>query len=204
MQLYHSATSPFVRKVMVCLIETGLLDAVELKSIVVSPTRPGNAAASFNPLGKVPCLVTDDGNPMFDSRVITQYLNARAGASLYPRGSALWRTLTLEALGDGIMDAVLAMTYESRLRPEELRWPKWLDAQWVKVAHAMSSVEQDWMGHMAGPLDMGQVSVAVACAYADLRAGDRHWRDAYPVLSEWQTEFAKRPSMVATVPPEDP
>lgn len=200
MKLYHSATSPFVRKVSACLIETGLHDRVERFAAAGNPINPGTMPVDVNPLGKVPCLVTDDGMVLYDSRVITRYLDALSPVKLYPEPPALWKTLTLEATADGMMDATLLMTFEKRLRAPEKQSPEWLEAQWAKVARALSVIEADRMDHLNGPLDMAQIAVAVACGYVDLRAGDRNWRAAHPLLSAWQTEFAKRDSMRATVP----
>ena len=120
MRLFHSPTSPYVRKVMVLLHESGLLDQVELVTGSGTPLDPGAAPLDANPLGKVPALEREDGPALFDSRVICRYLDDRAKAGLYPTGAALWDTLVLEAAADGILDAALLMVYESRLRPEPL------------------------------------------------------------------------------------
>jgi glutathione S-transferase len=199
-KLYHSPTSPFVRKVSACLIETGLHDRVERISAVGNPINPGTMPVNVNPLGKVPCLVTDDGMVLYDSRVITRYLDSLSDVELYPAPPRLWRTLTLEATADGMMEATLLITLERALRPADRQSPEWIEAQWAKVARALSVIEADWMDHLNGPLDMAQIAVAVACAYVDLRAGDRNWRAAHPALSDWQSGFAERESMAETRP----
>ena len=135
MRLYYSPTSPYVRKVTVLLRETGQFADVELVSGSGNPVDPGTAPLEANPLGKVPALERPDGPALYDSRVICQFLDARAGdgagAGLYPQGARLWDTLTVEATGDGILDAALLMIYEVRIRPEELRYAPWVEGQWA-------------------------------------------------------------------------
>lgn len=200
MRLYHSGTSPYVRKVMVLLHEAGRSDDLELVPGSGTPLDPNQATVSHNPLGKVPALERDDGPAIYDSRVITQYLNAWATAGLYPEAPRLWETLTLEATGDGITDAALLMTYEARVRPEDKRYDEWVEAQWTKIARGCAALESRWMSHLHGRLDMGQIAVGCALAYVDLRHGARDWRSANPSLAAWFARFSERPSMVASEP----
>lgn len=204
MRLYYSPTSPYVRKVMVVLHETGQLAEVELVSGSGSPVDPGGAPLEANPLGKVPALERPDGPALYDSRVICRYLDASAkdgaGGGLYPEGARLWDTLTVEATGDGILDAALLMVYEGRLRPEELRFAPWVEGQWAKVDRALDALETRWMAHLEGPLDAGQIAVGCALGYLGFRHGARGWRTGRPALAEWFDGFAARPSMVATLP----
>ena len=200
MRLYFSPTSPYVRKVMVLLHETGQMDAVELVTGSGSPVDPGTAPLEANPLGKVPALERPDGPALYDSRVICQYLDMRAKAGLYPEGARRWETLTVEATGDGILDAALLMVYEGRLRPEELRFAPWVEGQWAKVDRALDALETRWMAHLQGPLEAGQIAVACALGYLDFRHGARGWRSGRPHLAAWYAGFAERPSMQATIP----
>ena len=202
MKLFYSATSPYVRKVMVLLHETGQLADVELLPAATTPLAPAEALIGKNPLGKVPALERDDGPTLFDSRVICAYLDARAGGKLYPEGARRWSTLTLEALGDGILDAAILMTYETRLRPEAIRMPEWVEGQWGKIDRACTALGKLWMSHLSGPLDMGQISVACALAYVDFRHGARGWRNGNDALADWFAKFESRPGMAATRPPE--
>ena len=201
MKLYYAPTSPYVRKVMILLHETGQLDDVILEPVATTPIAPSDALRAKNPLGKVPALERPEGPTLYDSRVICAYLDARAGDKLYPKTSARWDTLTLEATGDGIVDAALLMTYESRLRPEDKRWPEWVDGQWSKIANAVSVLNARWMSHLNGPLDMGQIAVACALAYVDFRHDARNWRKGNDSLAAWYAGFESRPAMQATVPP---
>ena len=113
MKLYHSPTSPYVRKVMILLHETNQMDDVELVTASTSPLDPLEGLQAKNPLNKLPALERPDGPTLYDSRVICQYLDDRAGGKLYPGGARRWDTLTLEATADGILDAALLITYES-------------------------------------------------------------------------------------------
>ncbi len=201
MRLFHSPTSPYVRKIMVLLHETGRTGEVELVSATASPVDSSKAPVAQNPLGKVPALEREDGPALYDSRVITRYLDARFGAGLYPEPPRLWEMLTLEATGEGILDAALLLTYESRLRPEGLRWNAWADGQWEKIARACTALEARWMSHLGGKLDMGQIAVGCALGYLDLRHDARGWRAGHPGLADWYAAFSERPSMQATVPP---
>ena len=200
MRLYHSPTSPYVRKVMVLLLETGQADDVTIVPAHGTPLDPGSMPLAQNPLGKLPCLERDDGPSLYDSRVICRFLDHRAGGRLYPAPPRLWDTLTLEATGDGILDAALLMRYETHVRPEPSRSPEWAEAQWDKVTRALDALEVLWLSHLNGPLDMGQVAVACALGYVDFRHGARNWRNGRDALARWYDAFAQRPSMAATLP----
>lgn len=200
MQLFHSPTTPFGRKVMVALLETGLDGAVTVVPATGTPVDPGNMPLDQNPLGKIPALVTDEGEALYDSRVICRYVDHMSGGKLYPTAPRLWQTLTLEATADGMLDAAILMVYEARIRPEEKRFADWTEAQWTKVARALDSLEYRWLGHLAGPLDMGQIAVGCTLSYLDFRHSARDWRKGRPELAKWEAEFARRDSMVATIP----
>lgn len=199
MKLFHNPASPFVRKVMVTLIETGQQDDVTLDTVAGSPTAPGQMPLAQNPLGKVPTLIRDSGAAIYDSRVICRFFDGRAGAGLYPE-SHLWETLTLEATADGIMDAAVLIVYESRCRPEEKRSDEWVERQWDKIVRALDVLESRWMSHLSGPLDMGQIAVGCALGYLDFRHGARNWRQGREALAAWYDGFSERPAMQATRP----
>lgn len=200
MRLYHSPTSPFVRKVMVLLHETGQTADTELVPAIGNPVAPGTLPVALNPLGKIPLLERDDGPAIYDNRVICRYLDDRAGSRLYPPAPRLWEVLTLEATADGMLDAAVLMVYEARVRPEKKRLPEWVESQWSKVSRALDALESRWLSHLNGPLDMGQIAVACALGYLDFRHSDRRWRDKHPGLAAFEADFAGRPSMVATRP----
>lgn len=201
MRLYHSPTSPYVRKVMVLLHEAGLLKQVEIIGATGTPVDPGSMPLGQNPLGKIPALERDDGPAIYDSRVICRYLDAMADDQFYPPGPRLWDTLTLEATADGILDAAILMIYEQRVRPEEKRYHAWVEGQWAKVDRALDAVESRWMDHLNGPMDMAQIAMACALGYLDFRHPAREWRKNRSHLAVWEAQFAKRPSMRETQPP---
>jgi glutathione S-transferase len=200
MRLFHAQSSPFVRKVMVVLHETSLVDRVEIVAANGSAVAPGSMPVVQNPLGKIPTLERDDGPALYDSRVICRYLDDLAGGRLYPAKPRLWETLTLEATGDGIAEAALLMVYEARLRPAERQHADWVEGQWAKVLRAADALEDRWLGYLAGPFDAGQIAVACALAYADFRLGARDWRGGRPGIAGWFERVAARPSMTATKP----
>ena len=201
MQLHDNPFSPYCRKVKVLLHETGQADAVEIVFAVGHPLATEQMPLAANPLGKIPTLTRDEGPALYDSRVICRYLDARAEAGMYPE-ARLWEVLTLEATADGIMDAAVLMVYESRARPKEKQFPDWVEAQWHKVARALDALEARWLGHLAGPMDIGQIAIGCALGYLDLRHEARNWRHGRDGLAGWYDGFAKRESMVATLPAE--
>jgi len=203
LKLYHSPTSPYVRKVMVTLDLTGQLGDVELIPGSGTPLAPNDATIAHNPLGKIPCLIDDAGAAIFDSRVICRYLDHRANsgakAGLYPEGDALFPVLTAEALADGIIDAVLLTAYEWRLRPEEIRFQPWVDGQTAKVERALAVLERSELV-LSGPLTAARIAAGCALGYVDFRLPGLGWRERCPALAIWYGEFAETPAMKATAP----
>ena len=199
MQLFDNPASPFCRKVMVTLRETGQLKDVEILHAVGHALAPQKMPTAQNPLGKIPTLVRADGPAMYDSRVICRFLDDRAKAGLYPERS-IWDILTLEATADGIMEAAVLMVYEFRTRPEDKQFPDMVEGQWAKVTRALDAVEERWMGHLAGPLNMGQIAMGCALGYLDFRHADRDWRQGRNSLTDWYAKFSQTESMKATEP----
>ncbi|GGE36576.1 glutathione S-transferase [Primorskyibacter flagellatus] len=199
MKLFYSPASPFVRKVMAVIHETGQEGKVELLPTSTTPVATDAALKASNPLGKLPALIREEGPAIYDSRVITRYLNSVGGGSLYPE-SRIWDVLTLEATADGLMEAAVLMIYETRVRPEDKVFDDWIEAQWSKAMGAVQAINDRWMGHLAGPVDAGQIAVGCALGYLDFRHGARGWRDSCPDLAAWYESFAQRPSMAATAP----
>ncbi|MDQ7071173.1 MAG: glutathione S-transferase family protein [Rhodobacterales bacterium] len=199
MKLISAGASPFVRKVHVLLHETGQTGDVEIIDIKTAPTNSHSDAIAANPSGKIPSLIREDGPAIYDSRVITRYLDARANANLYPE-ARLWEVLTLEATADSIMDAAVLITYENRLRAPAMVSTDWTDAQWGKVSRAVKAVNDRWMSHLAGPLDMSHVAVGCALGYLDFRHDARGWRKGNDALDDWFAAFSQRDAMVTTAP----
>lgn len=198
MHLIMSPPSPYARKARVLLRETGLIDRVEEVEVSTSPMKSAAQILAANPSGRIPALVRGDGPAIYDSRVITRYLDDMADARLYPQAS-LYEVLTLEATADGIMDVTVAMTYDARFRPDQ-QSPDWTEAQWGKAERAIAAINNRWMSHLSGPLNMAQIAVSSALAYVDLRHDVRNWRKDNDALARWQADFEARPSMQDTKP----
>ncbi|MEI4233139.1 glutathione S-transferase [Roseovarius sp. D22-M7] len=199
MQLIASPQSPFVRKVRVLMIEAGLEDQIEVVNVTTTPLETDPQAAAANPLGKIPALVRPEGTTLYDSRVITRYLDTLAYRSVYPP-ARLWEVLTLEATAEGIMEAAVLMVYEGKFRPEEMQYGPWIEAQWAKIERGLDAMEARWMSHLAGPLDMSHIATGCVLGYLDLRHDARSWRKGRPALEAWYAEFAGRDSMTRTAP----
>ncbi|MBU1358950.1 MAG: glutathione S-transferase N-terminal domain-containing protein, partial [Gammaproteobacteria bacterium] len=142
MKLYFSPTSPYVRKCMVVAHEVGLADRIELLPSAANPVQRDREIIASNPLGKVPTFLTDDGDVLYDSRVICEYLDDLGGGSVFPKsGKERWTALTLQSLADGILDAALLARYEVATRPEPLRWEEWRLGQLDKAETSLAHLE---------------------------------------------------------------
>ena len=197
MKLIMAEASPFARKVRVLLRETNQLKDVEEVSIATSPFQVNEQAKAANPTGRIPSLIRADGPALYDSRVITRYLDAKAAAGIYPEAK-LWDVLTVEATGDSMMDSAVSMSYELRLRPQEKVSSEWTDAQWSKVMGGCDALQSQWMDLLNGPFTMAHISIACALGYLDLRHDARNWRQGHDALAAWFADFSKRPSFQET------
>ncbi len=199
MKLLISPASPFVRKCRVLIRMTNLTDTVEEVEVSTTPLNSAPEVLAANPLGKIPALIRNDGPAIYDSRVITRFLDDHAGAGLYP-ASRLWEVLTLEATADAIMDATVSMSYEARLRPENEQSADWVAAQWGKAHRAIAAINDRWMSHLSGPLNMAQIGTACALSYIDLRHDARGWRTGHKALADWHVDFCQHQAMIDTKP----
>lgn len=199
MKLHWSPRSPFVRKVMIALHETGLLNDVELvRSVVAVHLAPNVDVLKDNPLGKIPTLITDDGLALFDSRVICEYLDERANAALVPaQGRARFEQLRWQTLGDGLTDILLLWRTELT-RPGSV-WEAVVDGWRQKVRTAMVQLEAEAGMLAATPFGIGQISVVCALGQLDFRWADSEWRSHFPQLAALEKDWANRPSVRATV-----
>ena len=199
MQLYFNPASPYVRKVRVTAHELGLGDEIELISVSLTPVSPHEGVRSCNPVGKIPALITDDAGTFYDSPVICEYLDARAGGHrIFPvAGAARWTALRRQAVADGIMDAAVLTRYEEAVRPKELRWQEWVDGQLLKIRTALDALERE---NLEGVFDIGTISIACALGYLDLRFASEGWRNSRPRLAAWAAAIGKRPSLASTAP----
>lgn len=199
MKLIFSPASPFVRKVRVMVHEAGLLERVEAVAVTTTAMATDPAARGANPLGKIPALILDNGQAIFDSRVICRYLDDLSCLGLYP-ADRLWDVLTLEALADGIMESAVLMIYEIRLRNEEQRSAQWVEAQSSKIINALDALESNRFPAIEGALNFGQIALACALGYLDFRHDALEWRDGRPALSSWYSKLQDRASLKDTIP----
>lgn len=199
MKLRFSPTSPYVRKVRIVALETGLDSRIELQT--TNAWAPDTDLPDDNPLGKVPALVTEGGEVLFDSPVICEYLDSlHDGHRLFPAaGGARWSQLRLQALGDGILDAAVAKRIEASMRPEDKRWSTWIERQTRAVLRGLDALEGECAAWGTDFL-IGQITVAAALGYLDFRDPDLGWRTGRPNLSAWYGAIATRPSVAQTAP----
>ena len=184
---------------MVCAHELGLADRIELVPAKASPVDRNTDLGEHGPLLQVPLLVSDEGDGIYDSRVICEHLDAVASGSLFGAGPSRVKRLTEAALGDGLLNAALLNRYEATLRPAELRWDAWQTGQIGKVRDALRRFERD-AGALGERVDIGTITLGCALGYLDFRYGDLAWRDGHPGLARWYDVFSERPSMSATAP----
>jgi glutathione S-transferase len=193
--LRSSGASPFARKVRISAALLGLDSRIEV--VEANTGDPEDTLRRQNPLGKIPALVTEKGEVIYDSAVIVEYLDGLAGGGkIIPLElEARVRSLTLAALADGICEAAVLMRYEVLWREPEARSQKWLAYQGDKITRALAAFEA------APPEEISNVAtVALACAlgYLDLRFGGE-WRAGHPQLVGWLEAFAEaEPSFEAT------
>jgi glutathione S-transferase len=196
LKLYGNPISPFSRKAMVIAHELGL----KLELIVPTPPYGTPEYRRINPLGKIPALVLDDGSAVFDSPVICEYLNQLGGGKFFPgnsiwrANSGKWKALTLQALGDGLSDAAVAMVVEGRQSAP--------NAPHIERNRAALEAGLDMLEKVkfAEFPTIGEVSVACALGYLDFRLADMDWRGPRPRLSAWYAKFCEYPAMKVTQP----
>lgn len=198
MKLFYSATSPFVRKVVLCAIIRDL-DA-QIERVPTDAHASPAALLTANPLSKVPCLLTEDGEALFDSPVICEYLDSVGEAPpLFPEHGARWQALRMQALADGMMDAAVLARME-QMRPEEPARAAAIARQLATVSRGLAQLEEHPPAE-AHP-DIGSVSVVCALGYLDFRFAGLDWRASHPRLARWfETFSAALPGFAETMPP---
>jgi glutathione S-transferase len=200
-KLFHNPASPFVRKVLVTAHETGQADQIELLTISSTPVEPNAALRAQHPLAKIPALVLDDGSTLYDSRVICEYLDARAGGTLFPAaGPPRWTALRRQALADGLADAAILIRYEHGFRDEGLRSEAWIAGQFVKFRGALDALEAE-ADELGPAVTIGEIAIGCALGYLDFRFAAENWRETRPALATFYSAFEHRPSMLITQPP---
>jgi glutathione S-transferase len=198
MKLYGSLTSPYVRKVRMFLVEKDIAyDFIE-----EGPSDAAGNVARLNPLGKVPALVRDDGEVLFDSPMIVEYLDSLKGAPLIPPpGEARWQAQRWHALGQGMADATVTRLMETR-RTSERQDPAVIRKQEGKIAAALSFAEAHLKGGeflVGNQLTVADIALGMALGYLDLRYA-HEWHSPHPRLAQWFAAFSRRPSFIETAP----
>jgi glutathione S-transferase len=200
MKLIASLTSPYVRKIRVLLLEKG----IPFELVLDSPWEATTHVPDFNPLGKVPALVTHDGEVFFDSPVIADYLETLGvyAPELPADAMACVRIRQIEALADGVVDAGVAWFLETR-RPADKQMPEAMERQRGKILRSLAELEKrlgvrDWMH--GDSLSRADIAVGCALLWLDFRLGSFDWRAGHPALTRFVARLSERPSFAQTVP----
>ncbi|MDB9863355.1 glutathione S-transferase N-terminal domain-containing protein [Litorivicinus sp.] len=194
MKLYCTLNSPFARKIRVLILELGAEEAVQV--IEADPRDLSGPVCAANPLAKVPVLVTESGEPVIDSPVISEYLFDLSNTSAIATYDLHDKCVV--AMGDGIVDAGYAARIE-KLRPAELQWPDWIETQFGKINRALDLLETD-VSLLSEKTSLGAIALACAVEWIQFRHPEGRWLDERPKLAQWVEKFSHRPSMVATRP----
>ena len=200
MKLIASLTSPYARKIRIAIAEKGLPCALE----VDIPWLPETNVPAYNPLGKVPALVADDGEVWYDSPVISLYLETLGGPPLMPVDRiANLPVRQTEALADGITDAAVTAFLEAR-RPADRQDAETIERQLAKIQRGLAALEERLLqrkGFGGALINIADIAVGCTLGYLDFRFGHLHWRTTHPELSAWAAKLFTRPSFASTVPP---
>jgi glutathione S-transferase len=204
MKLHWSPRSPFVRKVMIFLLETGQAERVEKIRSVTSMRKPNAELMKFNPWSKIPTLITDEGLVLFDSDVICEYLDTQhAGPKLHPSDpSRRWQALRWRAFGSEMLDALILWRNE-RERPDKQQLPELIEAFTTKLTAGLQCLEHEAADLGAAPFSVGHIAIGCALGYVELRFADLHWHAAHPQLARWHATFKRRASVLSTEPYDD-
>lgn len=201
MKLFYAQTSPFVRKILVVAHELGIVDRIEKRVSGAHPVDRVADVVELNPLGKIPLLISDEGEVLYDSAVICDYLNSQCSGSIIPRnGKDRWQALTLQSLGNGMLDAAMLARYEVVTRPQEKVWDVWIDSQLAKV-HSGADFIEPKAGSFRDRVDIGTITLACTYGYLDFRFPNLDWRAKRPATTAWYEAFLQRSSMQSTMPP---
>ena len=203
MKLIGSLTSPYVRKARIVFAEK----KIEVPLIQENVWSQDTKIMESNPLGKVPCLVMDDGGAMFDSRVIVEYADTLSPVNkLIPvSGKERAAVKTWEALADGILDASILARLEATWRPDEQKSQAWIDRQLRKVDVSLQAMsnglgESEWC--FGNQISLADISVGCALDYLIFRFPNIQWQTTYPNLDRLYKKLMSRPSFANTAPPQ--
>lgn len=200
MKLIASLTSPFARKVRIVAAEKH----IEYELVVDVPWDPDTKVPEYNPLGKVPVWVFEDGKTLFDSRVIVEYLDSVSPVChLIPTDARARITVKrCEALADGVSDAA-ALAYLERKRPEQHQDPVWIERQLGKVNAGLAAMSKElgmnnWC--QGDTFTLADIAWGCTLGYLEFRFPELDWRRAHPLLSEYYDRIMRRPAFADTAP----
>ena len=201
MKLLYTKSSPYARKVRIVAAEKRI--SLDLVEVVLA--EADNPVPEFNPLGKIPVLVMDDGEPLYDSSVIVDYLEQRTPvAHLLPHDNKhKFQVKRWEALADGVCDAAVSIMLERR-RAENLQDPAWIQRQMIKLERGLKRLEQDLGDNefcVADVLTLADIAVGCLMAYLNLRYPELNFEKQYPKLAKHYKRMMQRPSFQETAPP---
>jgi glutathione S-transferase len=201
MKLIGSLASPYVRKVRIVMAEKRIDYDLTLDNV----WSPDSAIVESNPLGKVPCLVMEDGGAMFDSRVIVEYLDTLTpvGKLIPPHGRERAEVKCWEALADGVLDAAVLVRLERTLRPVEQQSQTWIDRQMGKVnagLKAMATGLEETPFCAGNQYTLADIAVGCTLGWISFRFPEIDWRGAYPNLEKLFDKLSERQSFKDTVP----
>jgi glutathione S-transferase len=202
MKLIGSLTSPYVRKVRIVFLEKKVDVDLEIENVWAADSK----IAVANPLGKVPCLISDDGEAIYDSRVIAEYADALSPVSkLIPADNRERAAVkTWEALADGVLDASILTRLELTWRPADQQSSAWVDRQLGKVQHSLRQMSEKLGGNAwchGNQMTLADVTVGCAIGYLLFRFPDIKWQVQYPNLDRLYQKLLQRPSFIETEPP---
>ncbi|EPJ50838.1 MAG: hypothetical protein OFPI_18920 [Osedax symbiont Rs2] len=200
MILYAAPASPFVRKVRIVIEQLGLQQRVQIERPRVHPTELNHSYYQHNPLGKVPALKLENGLLLHDSLVICDYLGNLCTAEiiateLEERAAQLSR----HNIANGATEALLSLRYETVVRPEQLRWPDWIDGQWHKLRQAISWFEEN-LPNSDQLKTIDDIALACLLGYLDFRFAEFCWRQQAPKLAQWFDKINLTAVMIKTQP----
>lgn len=195
-RLLYASASPYSAKVRMAAVYAGIV----IEDVPVQTSDRPAELIGANPLGKIPTLLLDDGRSVFDSRAITQYLNRESKNALFPRNpDKRTEAEVLEALADGICDCALSMVYERRVRPQEMVFQPWLDAQWIKISASLDLLNAN-PPKLPKKITAGQIALRACLGYLSLRFAGK-WEKGHGRLTRWVSRFDEKfPELKAYAP----
>lgn len=195
-KILYSSASPYSAKVRMAAVHAGY----KAESVATDTAQSPEILVRNNPLGKIPVLLTDEGDAVFDSVAIMQFLNRETKNALFPRNAAKRLDAErMEALADGLCDCLLSIRYETTLRPQDKQYQAWIDKQWEKVVRALDHLEAN-PPKLPAKIHGGHIALAACLGYLALRFEGK-WERGRPKLKRWKKRFEEKyPDLAKLMP----